>query len=84
LPWSKCIFLEWEGSSLPLNHPDIAATLNILAELYRSQGKYNEAEPIYQEALAICEQSLDSDHHLARLFRENYQLLLQEKEEHQT
>ena len=27
------------------NHPDVAASLNNLAELYRVQGKYTEAEP---------------------------------------
>jgi hypothetical protein len=55
-----------------------------LAKLYQSQGKYNEAAPLYLEALAISEQSLDSDHPLARRFRENYQRFLQQKEEHQT
>ena len=71
-------------ASLPHNHPNLATDLNNLASLYYSQGKNNEAEPLFQEALAICEQSLDSNHHLARLFRENYQLFLQQKEEHQT
>jgi tetratricopeptide (TPR) repeat protein len=69
--------------SLPPNHPDLATHLNNLALLYESQGKYNEAEPLYQEALAISEQSLDSDHPLARLFRENYQVFLKQKEDHQ-
>ena len=35
--------------------PRLAATLNNLAELYRAQGKYAEAEPLYQRALAIFE-----------------------------
>jgi tetratricopeptide (TPR) repeat protein len=69
---------------LPPNHPQLATHLNNLAALYRSQGKYSEAEPLYLEALAISEQSLDSDHPLARRFRENYQLFLQQKEDHQT
>jgi tetratricopeptide (TPR) repeat protein len=73
-----------DRASLSPNHPDLAIDLNNLAKLYQSQGKYNEAEPFFQEALAISEQSLDSDHPLARLFRENYQLFLQQKEEHQT
>ena len=76
--------LTIDRASLPPNHPDLATHLNNLAELYRSQGKYSEAEPLFQEALAISEQSLDSDHPLARIFRENYQLFLQQKEEHQT
>jgi tetratricopeptide (TPR) repeat protein len=76
--------LAIDRASLPPNHPDLAIDLNNLAKLYQSQGRYNEAEPFFQEALAISEQSLDSDHPLARLFRGNYQLLLQQKENHQT
>ncbi|MFM7437163.1 MAG: tetratricopeptide repeat protein, partial [Snowella sp.] len=64
---------------LPPNHPDLATYLNNLAGLYYSQGKYNEAESLYLEALAISEQSLDSDHPLARLFQKNYQRFLQQK-----
>jgi tetratricopeptide (TPR) repeat protein len=76
--------LAIDRSSLPPNHPQLANHLNSLAVLYTNQGKYKEADPLFQEALAISEQSLDSDHPLARLFRENYQLFLQQKEEHQT
>jgi tetratricopeptide (TPR) repeat protein len=32
----------------------LASSLNNLAGLYRSQGKWAEAEPLYDEALAIC------------------------------
>lgn len=35
------------------NHPNMAASLNTLALLYHSQGKYAEAEPLYKRALAI-------------------------------
>jgi tetratricopeptide (TPR) repeat protein len=31
----------------------VAASLNNLAELLRAQGKYDEAEPLYQQSLAI-------------------------------
>jgi tetratricopeptide (TPR) repeat protein len=34
-------------------HPNLATSLNNLAELYSSQGRYTEAEPLYQEALKI-------------------------------
>src|SRR5689334_2314447 len=44
------------------DHPDMAISLNNLAELYRSQGKYIEAEPLYKQALAIREKVLGSDH----------------------
>jgi tetratricopeptide (TPR) repeat protein len=71
-------------ASLSPNHPDLATHLNNLALLYCSQGKYSEAEPLYQEALAIFEQSLGIDHPDTVTVRENYQLFLQQKEEHQT
>src|SRR5213080_1134076 len=31
-----------------VNHPDMATSLNNLANLYDNQGKYDEAEPLYQ------------------------------------
>ena len=34
-------------------HPEVAASLNNLAELYRAQGRHAEAEPLYERALAI-------------------------------
>jgi tetratricopeptide (TPR) repeat protein len=34
-------------------HPDVAQSLNNLAELLRVQGKYDEAQPLYQQSLAI-------------------------------
>ena len=37
-------------------HPDVASSLNNLANLYCEQGKYAEAEPLYQRALHIREQ----------------------------
>ncbi len=44
----------------------LATTLNNLANLYRSQGKYREAEPLFLEALAIARASLPPNHpHLA-------------------
>jgi len=54
-----------------------------LARLYELQEKDNEAEPLYLEALAIFEQSLGIDHPNTVTVRENYQLFLQQKEEHQ-
>src|SRR5262249_38563035 len=37
-------------------------SLNGLAELYRAQGQYAKAEPIYQRALAIQEKDLGPEH----------------------
>jgi tetratricopeptide (TPR) repeat protein len=44
----------------------VAISLNNLAELYRAQGKYSEAEPLYKRALVIWEKVLGPDHpHIA-------------------
>ena len=50
--------------------------LNNLAGLYHSQGRYSEAEPLYKEALQLCEKLLGKEHpgtlisinNLARLY----------------
>ena len=44
------------------DHPDTAQSLNSLAVLYYEQGKYKQAEPLSQRALAIREQQLEPDH----------------------
>jgi tetratricopeptide (TPR) repeat protein len=43
-------------------HPDTAASLSNLAELYLATGAYAQAEPLYQRALAINEKALGRDH----------------------
>ena len=40
----------------------MAAVLNNLAGLYRTQGQYAQAEPLYKRALAIWEKALGPDH----------------------
>ena len=60
------------------DHPDVAASLNNLAELYRIQGDYAKAEPLHKRALAITEKALGPDHpdvatsleNLAKLYRD--------------
>jgi len=34
-------------------HPNVASSLHVLADLLRQQGKLSQAEPLYREALAI-------------------------------
>ncbi len=60
------------------DHPDVAASLNNLAELYRAQGKYAEAEPHYQRALVIREKALGPEHRDVAQGLENYAALLRE------
>ena len=50
----------------PLN-PRLATALNNLAEFYRVQGEFSQAEPYYWRAITIDEQALGPDHaNLAR------------------
>jgi tetratricopeptide (TPR) repeat protein len=42
-----------------------AVNLNNLAELYRTQGKYEKAEPLYQRALTIFEEADATHSHMA-------------------
>ncbi len=51
--------------------------LNTLAEMYRVQGKYAEAEPLYQRALAIFEKALAENPEVAQTL-EHYAALLHE------
>ena len=44
------------------SHPSVASSLNNLALLYKSQGKYAEAEPLYQRAIAILLEKLGENH----------------------
>ena len=54
----------------------MATSLNNLADLYRVQGKYGEAEPLYKRSLAITEKALGPDHPDVATSLENYALLL--------
>lgn len=49
--------------------------LNNLAYLYKSQGRYAEAEPFYLQALAIAERQLGVNHPNTVTIRENLQSL---------
>ena len=42
--------------------PVVTESLNNLAELYRIQGRYAEAEPLYRRSLAIRERTLGPEH----------------------
>ena len=43
-------------------HPSVATSLNNLAVLYVSEGRYAEAEPLYQRAMGIRETALGDEH----------------------
>src|SRR5262249_25411499 len=44
------------------SHPDVAQSLNNLAMPYDAQGRYAEAEPLFQQDLAISEKALGPEH----------------------
>ena len=56
----------------------MATSLNNLGLLYLAQGKYAEAEALYQRALAILEKSLGPEHPDVAQVLENYADLLRE------
>ncbi|MEQ8381427.1 MAG: FxSxx-COOH system tetratricopeptide repeat protein [Coleofasciculus sp. A1-SPW-01] len=60
LPWHKqCLSATRER--LGDDHPHVASSLNNLAYLYSSQGRYGEAEPLYLQALELYKR-LGDDH----------------------
>ena len=72
-PLSKRALAISQG--LAPKHPEVANSLNNLADLYTIQGHYAQAEPLYRQALAILEENFgpeDSEvayglSHLAKL-----------------
>ena len=56
----------------------MATNLNNLAALYRAQGRFTEAEPLYQRSLAIVERALGPEHPHMATSLENYAILLRQ------
>ncbi|WP_390842559.1 MULTISPECIES: tetratricopeptide repeat protein [Nostoc] len=56
-------------------HPDVATSYNNLALLYYSQGRYSEAEPLFQKVLEIAELCLGVNHPNIITFRKHLKLL---------
>jgi len=44
------------------DHPNVAVSLNKLAELYIAKGNYAEIEPLYKRILNICENAFGPEH----------------------
>jgi len=57
----------------------LGTTLNNLAELYRDQGKYAEAEPLYKRSLVIVVKVLGPEHQYAATNLNNLALLYQDQ-----
>ena len=50
------------SQSIAPNHPEVANSLNNLADVHAIQGRYAEAEPLYRQALTILENSFGKEH----------------------
>ena len=71
--------LELTKRLLGEEHPHVATSLNNLALLYKSQGRYSEAEPLYLQALEIRERGLGANHPRTVTVRKNLEKLLRVK-----
>jgi tetratricopeptide (TPR) repeat protein len=69
--------LAIKENSLGKEHPDLAVTLNNLANLYQVQGRYEEAEPLYQRSLEILKKAFPAGHPNIDIFKSNYAELQQ-------
>jgi len=65
-----------EAEGFGPDDPRLATSLNNLAEVYRAQGRYGEAEPLDKRALAIWEKALGPEHPDVATSLENYAALL--------
>ncbi|KAK5268335.1 hypothetical protein LTR40_014288, partial [Exophiala xenobiotica] len=54
--------LQLREKILGKDHPDTLISMNNLARLLESQGKYNTAEPLYRETLQLREKVLGKEH----------------------
>ena len=57
--------LAIQEKALGPDHPAVALNLNNLAELYRAQGQYAKAEPLYKRALSILEKTVPNHPNVA-------------------
>jgi tetratricopeptide (TPR) repeat protein len=69
--------VEIDEAALGPNHPEVAIDLNNLAELYRTQGKYAEAEPLYQRSFDIMRRRFGLKHRQTRTVLNNYVIMLE-------
>ncbi|NJO41160.1 MAG: tetratricopeptide repeat protein [Cyanobacteria bacterium CRU_2_1] len=60
------------------DYPHVATNLNNLAGLYRSQGRYADAEPLYLRALAILFDRLGETHPNTQTVIENFLYFVQQ------
>ena len=57
-------------------HPDVATSLNNLADIHKARGRYAQTEPLYKRALSILEKALGQEHPNVATSLESYAVLL--------
>ena len=64
LPWLENIVPKSlaPAERLSSDHPSFGRSLNNMAELYRAEGRYTEAELLFKRALALYEKASGPDH----------------------
>lgn len=65
-------YLEAGKDRLGKDNPYIAISLNNLAALYESTGRYQQAEPLYLKAIKIAVKILGEENHNTQFLRRNY------------
>ncbi|MEO0967299.1 MAG: FxSxx-COOH system tetratricopeptide repeat protein [Cyanobacteria bacterium J06639_18] len=75
-PWCKQ-GLSVVKERLGDEHPDVALSLDNLADIYHLQGRYAEAESLYQQALSMTKRLLGDEHSDVALSLNNLALLYQ-------
>ncbi len=60
------------------DHPSVAIDLNNLAHVFYATNRLSEAAPLLRRALEIGLASLSEDHPTTNMYRENYELLVQQ------
>jgi nephrocystin-3 len=65
------VFLKTNQKNKGNEHPDTAICMNNLANLYYAKGDYDNAEPLYQQALEIFEKVFGVEHPNTVTIRDN-------------
>src|SRR5438132_462122 len=66
--------------SAPTNHGHVNADVNMISSGHISQGKYEEAEPLYRRALAIRKRVLGPEHPYIGIVRASYWTLFRRRD----
>jgi tetratricopeptide (TPR) repeat protein len=74
---SVCLFHRASCQVYGDQHPKVATDLNNLAELLYTKGKYDEAEPLYRQAIGVWRTALGEEHLLVATGLNNLAALLE-------